>query len=110
MTAYDRAGHPVPRSNLAASIGRHGVGAPGDRIPGPGPDGRPFLLSGTSAAAPFVAGAFALFRSAFPHATAAAVRYAVTHGPDPRRSVTPPLLGAWAAYRALSGPGGARSR
>ncbi|MBP5894133.1 S8 family peptidase [Streptomyces scabiei] len=110
VIAYDRAGHPMPRSNLAASIGRHGVGAPGDRIPGPGPDGHSFLLSGTSAAAPFVAGAFALLRSAFPHATPAAVRYAVTHGPGPRRSVTPPLLDAWAAYRALRGPGGVRSR
>ncbi|MFI7099509.1 S8 family serine peptidase [Streptomyces sp. NPDC050161] len=101
VTAYDRAGRPMPQSNLSASIGRHGVGAPGDRIPGPGLDGRPFLLSGTSAAAPFVTGTVALLRSAFPAATAAAVRYAITHGPGRRRSVSPPLLNAWAAYTAL---------
>jgi subtilisin family serine protease len=110
VTAYDRAGRPMPQSNLGASIGRHGVGAPGDRIPGPGPDGRPFVLSGTSAAAPFVTGAFALLRSAFPQATPAAVRHAVTHGPGPRRSVTPPLLDAWAAYRSLRDAGGVRDR
>ncbi|EMF55572.1 S8 family serine peptidase [Streptomyces bottropensis] len=108
VTAYDRAGHPMPRSNLAASIGRHGLGAPGDRIPGPGPDGRPFLLSGTSAAAPFVTGALALLRSAFSHVGPEAVRYAVTHGPAPRRSVTPPLLDAWAAYTALRDAVGVR--
>ncbi|MGW7437862.1 S8 family peptidase [Streptomyces sp. NPDC054849] len=103
VTAYDRAGHPMPQSNLGASIGRHGVGAPGDRIPGPGLDGSPFTLSGTSAAAPFVTGTVALLRSAFPAATPAAIRYAVTHGPGRRRSVTPPLLDAWAAYTALGG-------
>jgi subtilisin family serine protease len=101
VTAYDRTGRPMPQSNLSASSGRHGVGAPGDRIPGPGLGGRPFLLSGTSAAAPFVTGTVALLRSAFPEATAAAVRYVITHGPGRRRSVSPPLLDAWAAYTAL---------
>lgn len=101
VTAYDRGGRPMPQSNLSASIGRHGVGAPGDHIPGPGLGGRPFRLSGTSAAAPFVTGTAALLHSAFPEATAAAVRYAVTHRPRRRRSVSPPLLNAWAAYTAL---------
>ncbi|WP_234328110.1 S8 family peptidase [Streptomyces sp. NRRL S-37] len=101
VTAYDRAGRPMPQSNLGVSIGRRGVGAPGDRVPAPGPGDRPFVLNGTSAAAPFVTGAVALLCSAFPEATPAAVRYAVTHGPGRRHSVVPPLLDAWAAYTAL---------
>ncbi|MFD9035426.1 S8 family serine peptidase [Streptomyces sp. NPDC059567] len=103
VTAYDRAGHPMPQSNRGVSIGRHGVGAPGDRVPGLGLDGRPLALSGTSAAAPFVTATVALLRSAYPNAGPAAVRYAVTHGPGRRRSVTPPLLDAGSAWTALRG-------
>ncbi|MDQ3881219.1 MAG: S8 family serine peptidase, partial [Chloroflexota bacterium] len=57
---------------------------------------------GTSVAAPFVAGAFALLLSAFAGASAAEVRAALTgFAPARRRTVVPPLLDAWAGYRAL---------
>ncbi|MFI1886686.1 S8 family serine peptidase [Streptomyces jumonjinensis] len=101
VIAYDRAGRPMPQSNLGRSIGRNGVGAPGDRITGLGLDGAPRTVSGTSAAAPFVTGAAALLCSLFPGASPAAVRYALTRTPARRPSVTPPLLHAWAAYTAL---------
>ncbi|GAA2250788.1 hypothetical protein GCM10010232_43380 [Streptomyces amakusaensis] len=101
VVAYDRAGRPMPQSNLGISIGRNGLGAPGDRITGPGLGGSFRTVSGTSAATPFVTGAAALLCSLFPAASAAAVRYALTRATAHRRSVIPPPLDAWAAYTAL---------
>ncbi|ALO12192.1 Transcriptional regulator, TetR family [Streptomyces venezuelae] len=77
VTAHDRAGRLMPHSNRGVSTGCQGVGAPGGRIPGMGLAGR------------------------VPEGHLATARYAVTHGPGRRRSVTPPLLDAWAAYTAL---------
>ncbi|GLF97212.1 S8 family serine peptidase [Streptomyces yaizuensis] len=99
VVAYDRTGRPLPQSNLGRSIGRDGIGAPGDRITAPGSRA---CLSGTSAAAPFVTGTAALLLSAVPGATPAAVRYALTHTPGRRTSVVPPLLDAWTARTLLS--------
>ena len=76
--------------------------APGEAITSLGANGPPLTFGGTSAATPFVTGALALLWSAFPAATAAEVRYAVTHAAAPRRTtVVPPLLDAWAAYHLL---------
>jgi subtilisin family serine protease len=102
VVAYDLRGRPLGHSNLGNSIGRHGLGAPGDRITSLGSAGQPLTLAGTSAATPFVTGAVALLWSAFPTATAAEIQYAVVHAAAPRRTtVVPPLLDAWAAYWAL---------
>ena len=92
----------MTQSNLGSSIGRRGLGAPGDAITSLGAEGPPLTLGGTSAATPFVTGAIALLWSAFPAATAAEVRYAVTHASAPRRTtVVPPLLDAWGAYHMM---------
>lgn len=89
-------------SNLGGSIGRRGLGAPGDQITSLGSSGKPLTLGGTSAAAPFVTGALALLWSEFPSATAAAIKYAATQATTRRRTtVVPPLLDAWAAYQVL---------
>jgi len=102
VVAYDLHGRPMDQSNLGHSIGRRGVGAPGDAIISLGATGPPVTSGGTSAATPFVTGAIALLWSAFPAATAAAVRYAVTQAAAPRRpTVVPPLLDAWGAYHML---------
>jgi subtilisin family serine protease len=102
VAAYDLSGRPMTQSNLGQSIGRRGLGAPGDKITSLGAEGKPLTFGGTSAAAPFVTGAVALLWSTFPAATAADVKVAVTHASASRRTaVVPPLLDAWAAYQLL---------
>jgi subtilisin family serine protease len=102
VVAYDLQGRPMGQSNLGSSIGRRGLGAPGDRITSLGAGGKPLTLGGTSAAAPIVTGAIGLLWSEFPAATAAVVKFAVTQAAAPRRNtVVPPLLDAWAAYQVM---------
>lgn len=101
VAGYDLQGRPMNLSNLGSSIGRRGLGAPGDRITSLGANGKPLTLGGTSAAAPFVTGALALLWSEFPSAPAADVKYAVTQAYARRRTVIPPLLDAWAVYQMM---------
>ena len=102
VVGYDLQGRPMNHSNLGSSIGRRGLGAPGDRITSIGANGKPLTLGGTSAAAPFVTGAIALLWSEFPTATATEMKFAVTQAYIPRRTtVVPPLLDAWAAYQVM---------
>jgi len=102
VVGYDLQGRPMNHSNLGSSIGRRGLGAPGDRITSIGMNGRPLTLGGTSAAAPFVTGAIALLWSEFPTATATEVKFAATQAYTRRRTtVVPPLLDAWAAYQTI---------
>src|SRR5207248_4828014 len=57
VVGCDLQGKPTAESNLAGSIGRHGLCAPGEQITSLGTNGTPQTLGGTSAAAPFVTGA-----------------------------------------------------
>jgi subtilisin family serine protease len=102
VVAYDLRGRPMELSNLGASMGRCGLGAPGEAVTSLGVT-NPLTMGGTSAATPFVTGAVALTWSEFPDATAAEVRSAVTQAAAPRRTtIVPPLLNAWASYQAMS--------
>jgi len=102
VVAYDLRGRPMDLSNLGASIGRSGLGAPGEAVTSLGVTD-PLTMGGTSAATPFVTGAVALTWSDFPDATAAEVRSAVTQAAAPRRTtIVPPLLNAWASYQVMS--------
>jgi subtilisin family serine protease len=103
VVAYDLRRLPMDISNLGASIGRCGLGAPGDAITSLGTMAKPVTMGGTSVATPFVTGAVALMWSEFPNATAAQVRSAVTQaGMRRRTTIVPPLMNAWAAYQAMS--------
>jgi subtilisin family serine protease len=103
VVACDLQGRPTNESNLSGSIGMRGLRAPGDSITSLGANGPSLTLGGTSVAVPFVTGATALLWSAFPSATAAQVKLAITQASAPRRgSVVPRLLDAAAAYHILS--------
>jgi subtilisin family serine protease len=97
VVACDLRGWPLAISNLGGSIGRRGLMAPGDQVTSLGINGQPVTSGGTSAAAPFVTGTFALLWSMFPQATAAEVKSAVTGAGVRRAAVVPPPLDAWAA-------------
>ena len=102
VVACDLWGRPTSNSNLGRSIGRRGLGAPGEGITSLGASGEPVRSGGTSVSAPFVTGAIALLWSEFPAATAAQVKLAITQLPAPRRAtIVPPLLNAEAAYQSL---------
>ena len=100
VVAYDRRGRPIGTSNLGSSIGRRGLGAPGEAIESLGPEGGIQIGGGTSSAAAFVTGAIGLLSSLYPTASATALRRAVAGG-EPRRSVTPPLFNAEAALESM---------
>ena len=101
VVGCDRHGQVLAQSNLGASIGRHGLVAPGHDITSLAALGGHATFSGSSAAVPFVTGAIALLWSIFPRASAAQLRLTITGSMTRRRSVTPPLLDASAAYSAL---------
>lgn len=102
VVAHDHQGRLMDQSNLGGSIGRRGLGAPGDRITSLGADGKMLTSGGTSAAAPFVTGAIALLWSVFPQATTMHMKLAITQAYSRRRpAVVPPRLDAWGAYQCL---------
>jgi subtilisin family serine protease len=102
VVAYDRYKKPMALSNMAHSIGNRGLGAPGEKVSSLGTTTSTHVLSGTSAATPFVTGTIALLWSLFPSATAREVKLAVTQSNSRRRTtVIPPLLDAWTAYQTM---------
>jgi subtilisin family serine protease len=101
VVGYEGRGRPMSQSNLGSSIGRRGVGAPGEAIESLGATGAPLRLSGTSFATAFVTGAIGLLWSQFPGASASEIKAAVTRV-GRRTAVAPPLLDASAAYEEMA--------
>ena len=109
VAAYDGRGRPATRSNLGTSLGRRGLGAPGEWVESLRPGGGFRGGGGTSSAAAFVTGALALLASLHPRAPAAELRAAITAG-GRRRAVAAPALdgeGALAWLRATTTLAGA---
>jgi subtilisin family serine protease len=102
VVACDPNGWPLALANLAASVGRNGLLAPGENIVGLRAGGGFETARGTSVAVPFVSGALALLASLCPWATAAELRHAVASRGIRRRSIVPPLLDAAGAWRILA--------
>jgi subtilisin family serine protease len=102
VAGCDLQGRPQSQSNLGSSIGKRGLLAPAEAITSLGSEGEPVSFGGTSAAAPFVTGAFALLWSEFPDAAPAELLLAVR---GTRRlshvGIVPPLLDAWSAYQVM---------
>jgi len=99
VVGADARGRPLPDANLGGSIGRRGLAAPG-LLTSLDATGTVRRGGGSSAATAVVTGAVALLWSLFPDATATEVTNALS-GRARRRAVTPPLMDAEAAYRAL---------
>ena len=104
VVGYGRNGRPLDGANLGRSIGRYGVGAPGEDITSLDPAGGTATMSGSSFAAPFVSGAAALLWSLVPSASAQEIRAALADPlGHPRKTIIPPLFDAWAAVESLMG-------
>lgn len=100
VVAYTLDGRPMQQSNFGRSLGRWGLGAPGEGIVSLAAEGLPAPRAGTSFAAAFVTGAVALLWSLFPTADTGLLRQAFS--PPRRSSVIPPLMNARAAYSTLA--------
>lgn len=95
-------GMPAATAGLGQTLGARGLLAPGIDIPGAATPSGTITRSGSSFAAAFVTGAFALLRSCFPGLRPERLWDALL-APRPRaRSIAPPPLNADASFSVLA--------
>lgn len=102
VVAYDHRRHLMSLSNLGGSIGRRGIGGPGEGVTSLRAGGGSLILEGTSVATPFVTGTAALLWSCFPDASSVEIKLALSATSVRRNTVVPRLLDANSAYQALT--------
>jgi subtilisin family serine protease len=102
VVAFGRDRRPLPDANLGRGIGRRGVGAPGQSVTALGPDGRPRIYSGSSAAAPFVTGALALCMALLEGIDGPTLRRRIGKPLAARQTIVPPVFDAWNTYTRLA--------
>jgi subtilisin family serine protease len=100
VVGYAAPGRPLPSSNLSATVGTRGVGAPGAAVVSLAPNGGVAERSGSSFATAFVTGIAALLWSLEPEAGVGELRAALV-GDAVRRTVVAPLVDARAALGRL---------
>lgn len=100
VVACDNNGNIMQLSNLGSSVGRNGLSAPGENIISLGVGENAVTFSGTSAAAPFVAGAIALLWSLFPNLDGSIIKHAIGIV-NKRRSIVPPVINAMLSFEYL---------
>jgi Subtilase family len=105
VVSCDRWGNLHPRSPVSPVLGRKGIRAPGEGLPGAALSGGIEVRSGSSLAACVVTGAFSLLCDAFPLAPHDVIWEALLNLSDPHRcnSIIPPLLNADNAVHTLIG-------
>ena len=102
VMATDRWGCPRAQSPTHPVLGRRGLRAPGEDLPGAVPPDAFTRRSGASGAAAFVAAAFTSLYDQFPTHSADDVWAALLGTPDvSRRSIVPPLLDPQSAAKKL---------
>jgi subtilisin family serine protease len=103
VVGFSNDGRPLDDSNLGASIGKYGLGAPGSNVQSISSSGKIRHQSGTSVAVPFVTAALALFLSKLPGLSPWELRRAIARPTTPRRTVIPPMMNVAEAYASLAG-------
>lgn len=101
VVGCDAHGSPLPDATLGPSVGRYGLMAPGLQVTSLKAGGGTRHMTGSSVAAPFVAGAAALLWSLVPGATARQVLDALRYAPARRGGIVPPLMDAEASLARL---------